>query len=971
MQQDPKHQRKTTLIHPKNQPHKLIIAHQNIDGLQNKIERLTHFLHNSNPDLIILSEHGLNQEKLENTRIKGFRLIGGFSRQHYRKGGVAVYANLNFSNKITVTSVSNRTAELICETIMLKLELKQGSLHLLGVYRPPNGNLNTAIDILSSELDKIAITDNPILVMGDINVDNLVDSNEKINLNEMLQGYGISRLHLPPTRITNHSQTSIDFICTNTNESEVSSQVLTTGLSDHTAQICTISTGRTNHSCIQSKKRQFSERTVEELRRNLQAQDWSQVILTENVETAYNMFSKILQYAMNIACPLKIVKNKRSSRKNIWDAESQALKKSYLKALNRELITGHLDDKEETARRKKAYDLKLKTLRKQINSDLVERSDNKSKAIWNVINNERKEKSTKMHIEQLKVEDITLDSPTDIANHLNNFFATTADRTLKEINRGTASPAIEPNHQPQIPRLTFFETNEQEVGNIIDSLKAKTSAGEDEISSKLIKQCKNEVISSLTSIINKSLAQGICPSELKIAKIYPKYKNGATNNATSYRPISLISSFSKILERVILNRLLEHLTQHHLLTPRQHGFLKDRSTSTAIAQLTETVIGKLEKGHIATSILLDFSKAFDCLDHKIIINKLQSLGVSGRELDWFKSYLSNRTQRVELTHTVNNTVQKVKSEQLPVTRGVPQGSVLGPVLYILLTNDFPRYLQNHCEIVMYADDTALIIANKNKDQLDIDSFVALNMAKQYCYLNDLVLNESKTQQIIFTATQNNYEGLPEITTVRSGKYLGLTIDQNLSWELQIDQLCHKLNSSLYAVRRLKKITNLRVAMIAYYSLFESYLRYGLVAWGGTTTSNLHRVLVIQKRAIRTLKGLGPLDTCRTSFKELGILTVVGLYIQETILFAIKTGQTRTGDRHHYNTRHGANFLFNQHHLSLSEKKPTYRGAMFFNILPDSLKNLPEKIFKTSLKTWLLERPVYTIQEFMQWRTLNP
>lgn len=926
-------------------------------------------MHNHKPDLVILTEHGLNLEKLENSRIPGYNLIGGFTRQQHNKGGVAVYANPKLYNKITVTSISSAASELVCESFLLKVKMKRGHTHLLGVYRPPGSSLETAMDLLSSELDRITSINESILVMGDINIDNLVEDNKKRNLDEMLHSHGLSRLHLPPTRITSHSQTSIDCICTNTRESVVSTEVLNTGLSDHTAQICTILTEMESHTSAQFKRRNLSEKAVEGLRRNLQEQDWSKVIRTESVETTYKVFNGIIQSAIDIACPLKTVKHRRNPNKNIWDAESQALKRSYLEALNRELITGHPDDKRETARRKKIYDTKLKTLRKQLNTDFVERSENKSKAMWRVINNERKEKSTKSHLAELKIGEEIISSPTDIANHLNNFFVTIADKTLSQnLNGKPPTPVTDRNNQPQTQILTFTQTNKQEIGRIIDSLKSKTSAGEDEMSSKIIKKCKNEIITPLTDIINKSLTQGTFPSLLKLAKVYPKYKSGPTNEPTSYRPISLTSTFSKIMERVVLARLLNHLRQHCLLTPRQHGFVKDRSTTTAIAQLTETIINNMEEGNITTSIFLDFSKAFDCLDHKLIITKLRSLGVNGKELDWFKSYLSNRKQLVEITYSLNNTTQKARSEQLPMNRGVPQGSVLGPVLYILLTNDFPSYLKNYCEMVMYADDTALIVASKNKEQLDVDSYIAFNMAKQYCLFNDLVLNASKTQQLIITPTQNCHEGLPEVDTIASGKYLGIIIDQNLSWEPHVNRLCNKLNSSLYVVRRIKQITSPQVAMTAYYSLFESHLRYGLIAWGGTTATNLQRVLIIQKRTIRSLTGLGPLDTCRAAFKELGILTVIGLYIHETILNALKTGHTRTGDRHAYDTRHGRNFLLDQHHLSLTEKKPSYRGALFFNTLPDYLKRLPERELFPPLKTWLLQRPFYSVQEFLQWKT---
>lgn len=921
--------------------------------------------------MLILTEHGLTPENLQNTRIPGYNLIGGFSRQHHNKGGIAIYGTVKIQQRITVTSISDTSTELICETILVKIKMKRRNIHLLGVYRPPNSNLETALDLLSFELNRIPSASDHILMVGDVNIDNLVEDNKKTSLDNMLHSHGLRRLSLPPTRITSNTQTSIDCICTNKEELVLSTQVLNTGLSDHTAQLFSVSTEMESHSPTESKRRCFNEKTVEELRLRLQEQDWSNVILEENVEAAYNMFSNILHITIEITCPHKPAKQKKTAMKNIWDAESQALKISYIEALNKELITGHPDDKKETARRKKTYDTKLKTLRKQTNINFIERSDNKSKAIWNIINGERKEKPTKTHLKELKIRNEIIKSPEEIANHMNSFFATVADNTLSHNKSLKLVQTItRVNNPPITQKLSFSTTNENEILHIINTLKPKTSAGDDEFSAKVIKQCKNEIVTPLTNIINKSLTQGKFPNKLKLSKIYPKYKSGPTNDVTSYRPISLTSTFSKILERVALTRLLTHLNHNQLLTARQHGFIKNRSTTTAIAQLIETIIDRLEEGKIATSIFLDFSKAFDCIDHKLITTKLQSLGVIGKELDWFTSYLENRKQLVEITYTINNSIQKVKSGQLPTSRGVPQGSVLGPILYILLTNDFPSYLEKLCEMVMYADDTALVIANKKKDLLDFNSSAAFNTAKQYCLLNELVLNTSKTQQIIHTPSRNNLEGLPEITTVYSGKYLGIIVDQNLSWGPHIDKLCSKLNSSLYVVRRIKLATNTQVALTAYYSLFESHLRYGVIAWGGTTATNLQRVLIIQKRAVRTLKGLRPLETCRIAFKELGILTIVGLYIQEIILYAIRTGKTRTGDVHSYNTRHGRNFLLDRHRLTLTEKKPSYRGALFFNTLPDHIRQLPEKNFKTSLKAWLLERPMYNITEFLQWRTQN-
>lgn len=945
-----------------------VIVHQNIDGLKNKIERLTHFLQGQNPSphIVILTEHGLKSENLENIRIPEYKLIGSFCRTQHRKGGVAVFASLQFQNEISILSISNEESEMVCESVLLKIKYKKYNLFIMGVYRPPQSNLDNSIDVISTELYKIPNPNEPIVVMGDINVDYLTNSGENQCLTDALGAYNLRRIELPPTRVTHHSKSSIDFICTNMNEEKISHCVITTGLSDHTAQLCSITAPVKNTTYHQSKKRIINDRTMEDARHILATQNWININATANTNSAFSAFDNVMKFVMDTACPYKKIKIKPTRIKRVWDAESMELRRFYLEALNREILTGDANDKRDTALAKKNYDLKLKDLRRKQHVDYIEQADNKSKALWKVINSERKLKNAASSIESLHINGEMCTKPENISNHLNNFFSTIAQRTLQQNAVQNQGTIVLTNQNPPTTNLHFYDTNEQEIKKIIDSMKAKTSAGEDEISSKMIKHCKDEITTPLVTLINKSFNEGTFPDSLKTAKVYPKFKSGKTTEAANYRPISLISNFSKILERVVLNRLLEHLQHHNLLTPRQHGFIKNRSTATAIVQLVESIIDQLEQGYKTTTILLDFSKAFDCLDHKLIVKKLNTLGVTGKEAQWFKSYLSDRKQLVEITYKDNNTINTVKSSALHMSRGVPQGSVLGPVLYILLANDFPKYLEEFCETVMYADDTALIIANKNKEELDIATDIALNMAKQYCNQNDLVLNENKSYQLIFTTTPNQYEGLPELTTVESHKYLGIILDNKLSWEPHLNLLCKKLSSSIFVIRRIKQISNSKTALTAYYSLFESHLRYGLVVWGGTSATLLQKILIIQKRAVRTLKGLSPRDTCRNAFKELRILTVVSLYILETILFTVKSGKTRTGDQHHYNTRHRHNFMLDTHHLSLFGKKPSYCGATYYNCLPHELKILPEKNLKRTLTDWLMERSFYSIREFLNW-----
>lgn len=896
--------------------------------------------------------------------VPGYVLKTHYSREDHRKGGVAIYVKKNFEHIADTVEITQYSQEFVCELALLKLRISRNkSMYIMGTYRSPDRNLDEALDIISSVLNDKELDKTPLIIMGDINVDRLKLDRKTAKVEEMLAHHNIKRIALPPTRITPDTISSIDWICTNENIENLTTEVIHAGLSDHTAQTCEV--------YIQNKvqkpgemRRHFNARNLLNLKTELQQESWEGVTQAATTELAYNNFLNTLKLVLDTTCPHKKTRqNKKHKPKHFADQESHRLKEAYTQSLANYHLTGSIPDKVKTAELKKTYDLRLKTLRKEASIQHINTADNKSKATWEVINNAWIRKNIKQNEMKLNINGVLTDNPQEVAEQLNKFFVSIAQQTL---STNPVRKQTQIQNQPSMNKLPHLSyTNKNEVTKTINALKTKNSAGTDEISSKVLKYCCEELTKPLTEIINKSFRDGEFPSKMKISKVYPKLKNGCTTLASNYRPISLISTFSKVCEKIALQRLLSHCTKYSLLTNAQHGFTKGKSTTTAMIQLIEQITDNLEKGSLTTALFLDYSKAFDCLGHDLVITKLESLGITGTAIKWFKSYLEGRSQLVELHTSENGITKTATSRPLPVNRGVPQGSVLGPALFILFTNDLPGYLDNLSSIVMYADDTTLLLSEGTADDLAVTSYIALNTAYQYCHENDLVVNPSKTNQVAFGRRAGEVHHIPNVELSHQAKLLGIIVDGGLTWTPHIDSLCQKLNSSLYAIKRIKAISDTKTALTAYHALFESHMRYGLTVWGGTSSGNLNRVLVLQKKAVRYIAGLKHRESCKNSFKLLKIPTVIAVYILDTIMYVEGKDMLRGNHIHQHNTRNATSFILPIHHLSKFEKKPTYMGRKLYNNLPAELRVKTGKELKKALSDWLIRRPLYTIEEFFQ------
>uniref|UniRef100_A0A1B6EIY4 Reverse transcriptase domain-containing protein n=2 Tax=Cuerna arida TaxID=1464854 RepID=A0A1B6EIY4_9HEMI len=572
---------------------------------------------------------------------------------------------------------------MVCEVTGTKIKISNKiDIHVLGYYRPPNANIETALQVLDDTITEAKTHNSYIIATGDINIDNLTNNRERSALNELLASHDLTRLALPPTRVTATSNSSIDIVCTDLPPSKLNVEVCNTGLSDHTGQYCTVDLPKILDSATFSTYRNTCSRNLNNLKSILATETWENVTQLNNIDNAYDNFLDTFKRALDRACPFKTKRQSHSRKNKIYNEETLNLRKEFINAQDKFNLTGRIEDKSDANQKKKAYDLKLRQLKKEANADYIYQANNKTKAIWELINRERADKNQSMSdLINLTIDGMKETDPKKIADHLNTFFVNIADNTLKQHQISNDSLLYSPRYNIDTTMTEMTPTTAKEVKQIIRSLKSKTSSGLDEMSSKIIKFCEAELLKPILHVTNLSFIQGKFPKNLKQAKIYPKYKQGNKDEATNYRPISLLPTVSKIIEKITLSRLLTHLQDNKLLSNNQHGFRKERSTSTAIMDLVEYITDNLEEGNTITSVFLDLSKAFDCLGHNLILAKLQTLGVKQSALKWFESYLSERYQVVEVKKRRIGDTCTVHSEKLSMTREVPQGFFLGPVLY--------------------------------------------------------------------------------------------------------------------------------------------------------------------------------------------------------------------------------------------------------------------------------------------------
>ena len=945
----------------------------NIRSMKKNFEEFKNFISNFNYEFSIISlteTWCLDDQRNESIfKLKNYKSIHQ-ARNGDRNGGgtcLFIHNSLTF-NKRSDLCVNNNDIESLSVEI---LNANSKNIIVNVTYRQSAGDIKVFEDSFKKLLSPKKHTNKPIYLTGDFNL-NLLDYNTNAKVKSYLN-IMFARSFVPlinkPTRISKNNSTIIDHILTNAfiNVNYVTG-IVKTDISDHFPVFVITETdvSKTQKSNF-TFKRNINDLNLREFNEKLLSVDWTSVFQNTDPNTAYDDLKKKILLHYETCFPKKKVQIKLKNILSPWITRgiiksSKRKQKLYEKFLKQRTPRSELLYKDY----KRLFEtIKQKSKSNYFNKQLCKYQNNVKKT-WDVIKEVIGTTKSNSHSlpKRLVVNNVEIIDKNKIAKHFNKYFANVGPNLASKISKSN-NKNFESFLSGNYPTLQETALTVEELKNAFIVLKSNKSSGFDDISSEVIKYVFDALVEPIMYIFDLSIKKGVFPDKLKIARITPIFKSGKEEIISNYRPISVLSCFSKILERIMYNRLYSFLIENNILYDKQFGFQKEHSTEHAILQLTNQILQSFNQDKYTIGVFIDLSKAFDTVDHNILLKKLSFYGVRNNTFKWFKSYLSNRKQYI--------TTDQGNTEMENITCGVPQGSILGPLLFLIFVNDLSQ--ATSLDPIMFADDTNLFYSNKNITTLfETVNEELVNINIWFC-VNKLSLNASKTKYVFFHKSRQNSNiplNLPmlkinqtEIMREKSLKFLGVMIDENLNWKSHIDLLVNKISKNIGVLYKASKILNIACLKNIYFALIHSYINYANIAWGSSYKTGLKDIFLKQKQAVRIIFNKDRLTHSRPLMKKLKVLNVyqLNLYHVSSFMYQVKKGtipkifnKNLSSVEHSYPTR----FAINNFQLPRSSMTSKFSiilcGPKIWNqFLTDEEKNSPTLFsLKLTLKNKILD-----------------
>lgn len=928
------------------------VAHINARSLLAGFNEIRDYIIENNYDIFMITETWLG-EHIDNevVNIAGYNLVR--EDRSWRGGGVGMY--LKTSINFNIVQVSHYEP---LEQMWLKITLNN-KVYAFGVfYHPPNTNKNDMFEIFEDAVTNILPYCDDLICAGDINLNFLDLDNSYINkFLSILDTYGLSQLINEPTRITANKMSLLDIIVCS-NASDISSYRVvydTNIISDHELIECSVSFNKPNNINKMKTFRDFKNFDNNKFQQDLQLIPFHEILHIDDINNKVSHFTYLIKSLFDIHAPLRTIRITKHEAP--WMTENiKLLRKLKNRALVRYKRSGNLIHFNYYKHLKNYLTTAIRNEKKGYLNHRI--TVNKSKYLWKDLDT--------LNIHSKKV---NRDIPSQISdvNNINNYFIN-AVPSSSNVNVQDTVEFYSNNLKVGIgTKFSFKLLSMREVSDIINSITSNAS-GSDEININMIKYCCPLIIPYITHIINVCLLNNVFPENWKLSHVLPLPKINNPKDFKDLRPIHIISSLSKILEKAIYLQINNYISEHNLLPDHQSGFRSNFSCTTALMLICDDIINAVDRDELTALILLDYSKAFDCINHKILLAILHFLGFSRDTVEFFKNYLSSRKQIVKLN---NN-----RSSEGILDCGVPQGSILGPLLFSLYTVNLHACL-DHCKVHCYADDTQLYLSFKPSDLIianahinsDIDKLIKNSV--NHC----LKINSSKSAILLLgkSAQRAQYQAALDIIVdgthlniVNEAKNLGLYIDSDLRFKKHIDICIRKAYGNLRKIYSSKNLLNKSTLKLLCNAIVLSQFNYCDTIYGPCLdVLTAKRIQKVQNSCVRLICGIRRREHISRWIKDIGWLNMSNrrLLAASVLYHKILLNKCppylhnkirfRT-DIHNLNIRRKSLITPPIHKTKFFERSFSFNIYKTYNALPADMKKIKNfKVFKYKLRKHIL------------------
>ena len=920
----------------------LKLAHLNTNGILSKIDYLRIMLHETKFDIFAVSESKLDANIHDNEiKIDGYDLYRLDRNRH--GGGVLVFVNEDIESHPLKHLTNSKH-----ESLWLKVSLKKTKpIFFAVVYRPPSkssdlDNTDQLCTYLEQCVQKLP-QQNEVFICGDFNCNMLTKNALASKINTVCSSLSFKQLIEEPTRVTPHSSTLLDLFLTNS-QNISKTGVFDCGISDHSMIYVVRKLNRPKLKPKTLKIRSYKNFVEEDFLTDLRNADWSYFLNFEDLDEACGVLNSIVNSVAEKHAPMISIKIKGNTEAWVTPEFLAAIKeRDFLKkrASKSKTITDWQIFK---LKRNQVTRMKNKLKQEYFNSLLAEQSK-RPKDLWKTLKQLVPGKNTKSTgIKRLVSDGEDITCPKGIADHFNEFFVNVGVQLASKFSSDTTK--INPPVSDKLFNFSFIQT--RDVERHISALKNGKATGLDGIGSRILKAGSPVISIYLAKLFNLSLEIGYVPKCWKMKRVSPIHKGDSKTDPNNFRPISILPIPMKIFEKIVHDQVSDFIKDNKFLGDRQSGFRKLFSTTTAVLDVSDKILEELDNKKYVGAVLIDLKKAFDTVDHKILLKKLWCYGLQDQSFDWFSSYLTDRQQ---LT-LINNTESDLLHEDV---YGVPQGSVLGPLLFLLYINDLKSVIEN-CYCHLYADDTILINSASDPDVLIENLERELVNVDQWLSINKMTINTKKTE-VIFFGTESKLKKLDSKTVRYLGtplerkakvKYLGVIFDQKMQWDNQIKNIAIKTNLKLAKIKSVASVLTDHTKKLLVNALVMPYFHYCSPAWSSARPFRLRKLNKIVVAASNFLGRKEDYTLKDLLDKDLSILTYKVLHEIAPEYMCSKLQMTKNS--HTYNTRRAST---NQLQIPSANKNFgqmtfTYRAAKLWSGLPLHLLDTWSLLrFKTS------------------------